>query len=441
MEIALSVGTRNQITLSAGMRQSMEILQLSSLDLYDYIQDRSSDNPLIDLAPGNTCGESWRKYRGSGAARSRNSDDWWLNADHAGYPGLEGILLEQLGQLNLSPVLRRLCEYIAGSLDDKGYLTQTPEAIADDKGISLDLARKALHIVQSLEPAGIAASSLEECLLLQLPPKEREQTLIARLISRELPQIAGGKWKALAKKYGAEPADVHEAAHRIASLNPKPGAAFGKERPQFAIPDLSMRNTNGTFEIFLEDDHLPSVSLNPLYSRMMADNGQPGEVSRYLRKKRQEARWIIQSLDFRKSMLLKICGAIFDKQRDFCERGPAAIHPLSMRIIADELNIHDSTVSRAVNHKYIMTPWGLFELKHFFSSSLKQADGDQVSALTAKESIKKVVQGEDKSAPLSDLKIAEKLRQEGILISRRTVAKYREQLHILPTAQRKRHDA
>lgn len=437
MDIALSVNPRNQIALSTSMRQSMEILQLSSIDLYDYIQERSADNPLIEIVPGH----SPRRESGSGRTRTSNaSNDWWLNVNQPCYPSIEEVIGEQLRCLNLTSVEKQLCAFITGCLDDRGYLTQSAEWIADYKNVPLELVGKALHIIQSLEPAGLAAASLEECLLLQLPSSERENTLIGSLIRHELRQIASGKIKPLARKYDVDPPVIQEAIDWITSLNPKPGALFGQDKPQYLIPDLSLRKANGTFEIYLEDDHLPSISMNPQYSKLLMEKRQPREVSLFLRKKRQEARWMIQSLDFRKSMLLKICAAIFDKQREFCERGPSAIQPLSMRMIAEELGIHDSTVSRAVNHKYMMTPWGLFELKHFFSASLKQADGETVSALTAKERIKEIVRTEDKNAPLSDIKISEKLQQEGILISRRTVTKYREQLHIGSTAQRKRYE-
>ncbi|NOV04812.1 RNA polymerase factor sigma-54 [Paenibacillus planticolens] len=437
MEIGLSVNQRNQLAITASMRQSMEILQLSSIDLQEHLHTLANDNPIMDILPPSktvsAISRSSHKAYGSAVP-----GDWWLNLNMSSSPNLENIVTEQL---NLSSLESRVCSFIVGCLDDNGYLTQTTEWIANYLNTELSLVKKIVTMIQGIDPAGLAASSLEECLLLQLPPADRKDSLISHLIQFELQPIANGKIKSLAKKYAVEPSAIQGAIDRIKDLNPKPGAMFGHDKPQYVIPDLFLRNHNGSFEIYLENDFLPRVRLNPHYSDLLLEKQQPKDVKHFLRKKRQEARWIMQCLDYRKSTLLKIAAAIFDKQTEFCKYGPSHIQPISMRIIAEELNIHDSTVSRAVNHKYIMTPWGFYELKHFFSSALKQTDGESVSALTAKERIKEIICSDDKRAPISDLKISEILQQEGIIISRRTITKYREQMNILSTAQRKRYEA
>jgi RNA polymerase sigma-54 factor len=433
VEIALAVTQQQRLLLTPQLRQSMEILQMSSFDLNQYVLEQAADNPVIDFHMDK------RKTKLSSRIANSRSSDWWLNDHHSPERTLEEVILEQIHYLLLDKMTLDLCKLIIGSLDERGYfLKQQQDWVAAYTRVSSEQVRTAIQVIQSLEPAGLAASSLEECLLIQLDHQNEDNPLLRNLITHDLPDIAKGKIQQLSKKYTVETSDIQKAIDLITKLNPKPGSMYSKEKPQYVIPDLILRQQDGQFELVIEEAAFPVLTLNVEYTNMMKQS-ESKEVSRYLKDRYQAATELMLSVEKRKTTLLRVASIIFEKQSEFGTRGPAYIQPLSMKQIADALQVHESTVSRTVNHKYVMTPWGLFELRHFFSSSIKQSEGDAVSAIHTKERIREIILHENKNAPLSDQKLAEILQGEGILISRRTVTKYREQLTILSTVQRKRY--
>jgi RNA polymerase sigma-54 factor len=434
MDLALSAVQTQKLSITPQLKQSMEILQMSSLDLNAFILEQTADNPFVEL---NSDQYKVRTRQTAGSASPAQSD-WWLNRNYDSEVSLEMTLLEQLKFLQLDRLTCHLCTLVIGSLDENGYLIQQKEWIADSTGVTLEQVDHAVRIIQSLEPIGVAATSLEECLLLQLDRHANADSLSRDLIQNDLAYIAAGKIQQLAIKYGVDTACIQQVIDRIKWLNPKPGSLFSTEKPLYVIPDLHLTIKDGQVELAIKEASVPVISLNRFYIDMMKKNDTK-EVSDYLKKRWQAADWFMQCIEQRKKTLLKVAGVIFDKQTDFCRNGPACIQPLSMKQIADVLQIHESTVSRTVSNKYVMTPWGLFKLKHFFTSSIKQQEGECVSALQIKEQIREAISSENKHCPLSDQKITELLQAAGFGISRRTVAKYREQMKILPTAQRKRY--
>ncbi|WP_169084130.1 RNA polymerase factor sigma-54 [Paenibacillus sp. PL91] len=428
MDISLAAQQQQKLQLTPQMRQSMEILQMSSLELNEFMKQQATDNPFIELQPSKEV--SMNRHVGS------TNPDWWLNVEHASETTLESVLLEQLAYMKLDRAVLSLCRWMIGNLDDKGYLLHSKEEIAALKGASYKQVSDAVGIIQSFEPHGVGASTLAECLILQLRQQQESDSLVINLIQHDLLTIAQGKLRQLAENYGTELSDIQAAIEKISSLHPRPGALYGREKPQYIIPDLQLRQVDGKFEVFLDPSTLPHITINPSYLSIMEQNVSK-DVHRYLKKNWQAARELMGSIERRKVTLLKAAAVIFELQAAFCRKGVSHIRPMTMKQVADDLHMHESTVSRAINHKYIRTPWGLYALKYFFVSSIKHADGTMVSAIYMKERIREYIAAEKPDSPLSDQQIASLLTSEGLLISRRTVTKYREQMNVRSSTVRK----
>lgn len=437
MEASLSLVQQQNLSLTPQLRQSLEVLQMSVLELNQYVQEQIVDNPFLELEYPEAM---WNKDDVNSKTFSREVDhDWWLNSSHFTEKSLEQILHEQLEWMHLDKKTFDLCSFIIGNLDDRGYLEVTKELLAQYKQITLEKIKEALQIVQSLEPSGIAASSLEECLLIQLDHQKEQNELVRKLVSHDLQDIAKGKMVQLAKRYQVEVADIRQAVEQISQLNPKPGLLYGKDKTEFVIPDVVLKKEINRYEVIVEEKSMPNFNWNPYYIDMMKQ-ASSGEVIGYLKNKRMTARWMTHCIEQRKITLQKVAEVIFEFQKLFCDLGPSSIKPMSMKQVAGILNVHESTVSRAVSNKYVITPWGLFTLKHFFSASIQQDFGETASSIQIKEKIRDMIKKEDKTDPLSDQKMMESLLAEGIRISRRTVAKYREQMNILTATQRRRFE-
>ncbi|WP_424768492.1 RNA polymerase factor sigma-54 [Paenibacillus sp. sgz302251] len=428
MEISLTALQEQKLLLTPQMRQSMEVLQMSALDLSELIKQQSMDNPFIELQPAKDF--SGHQARSSG-------QDWWLNVDHPSEPALESVLVEQLTYMKLDRTVLALCKWIIGNLDEKGYLLYDKDEISALTGASIKQASEAVGVIQGLEPYGVGASTLAECLILQLRHQQDSDPLVINLVQHDLLQIAEGKLRLLAEKYETEAAEINAAIEKIKSLNPKPGALYGREKPQYIMPDLQLVHMEGKCKVFLINSFLPEITLSSSYLSIMKQDASK-DIQRYLKKNWHAAKGLIDSIERRKATLLKVSGVIFELQPEFCEKGSVHIRPMTMKQIAEVLHVHESTVSRTISHKYIRTPWGLFELKHFFSSSIKHADGSMISSIYMKDRIREYISAEKEASPLSDQQIASLLQSEGLLISRRTVTKYREQMNLPSSIRRKK---
>ncbi|MEC0269931.1 RNA polymerase factor sigma-54 [Paenibacillus anseongense] len=426
MEISLTTLQDQRMLLTPHMRQSMEILHMSSSDLHELVKQQANENPFIEL-----------KYRHpANRPISGSNNDWRLNVDHNATPTLESVLLEQIACMNLESVLKVLCKWIIGNLDAKGYLPYTRDEISAIQGSSLELVRQAIQIIQSLEPYGVGASTLAECLLLQLQQMKGIDPLVVDLIQQDLPEIAAGKLHQLAVKYGTELPRIQAAIEQIKALNPKPGAMYSREQPQYVVPDLKLKLVEGKYTVFLENAAIPGITLSDSYFRLMEQKASQ-ESYRFLKQQWQAAKGLMDSIERRKATLLQTASLMFEFQADFCAKGTAHIGAMTMKQVAEALQVHESTVSRTVSRKYVQTPWGIFELKYFFSSSIKLADGTSVSSFYIKEKLREAIAGENRDQPFSDQQLSELFISRGLVISRRTVAKYREQMNVPPALKRR----
>jgi RNA polymerase sigma-54 factor len=357
---------------------------------------------------------------------------------------LQDHLFQQLPLQEGDPEVLRFAEHVIGNLDDRGYLKTPLQELRDsfDGEISEDDAEEALAIVQELEPAGVGARDLQECLLLQLddPHPEIQHVAVLRdIVMHGLEDLKHNRLPAIEKKTGHSIEEIQEALGDMRRLlSPNPAAAFASAPTQYVVPDLELIiDEDQEYVVKLNDENTPSVYISPQYLEALKKNQSDEEAKDYIRKKVQQARWLIGAIEQRRSTLQKVAKAIVDHQRDFLEKGPDFIHPLKMQHIADKVGVNVTTISRAVADKWIETPQGVFPLRRFFHSGTVTADGKEVAYDTIKRRLQELVEAEDKSAPLSDDDLVTKLKGMGFPLARRTVTKYRKELNIPSSRERK----
>jgi RNA polymerase sigma-54 factor len=349
------------------------------------------------------------------------------------------------GQLNVLPLPMRdlvLAKAVVESLDEDGYLRTPLEELLEiaelEPPATMDEMLIALKRVQSLEPAGVAARSVAECLQLQLPSieDERQRELAGHIVCEHLQALAAKDIPALARRLGCDPAEVEAVCQRIRRLDPRPGWRFGSSHVQYITPDVIVRKMRGNWTVVLNPTIVPKVRLNQVYAEMFQRHrsAQNAELAARL----QEARWTLRNVEQRFATILSVSQAIVQRQRRFFEYGPMAMKPLGLREIAEEVGLHESTVSRVTNNKYMATPLGVFELKYFFSRAMTTANGGACSATAIRGVIKDMIEAENPGEPLSDAEIARQLAQQGLVVARRTVTKYRQMLRIESVERRRR---
>ncbi len=305
--------------------------------------------------------------------------------------------------------------------------------------ITLEEVEEMLRAIQGLDPAGIAARDLKECLLIQLREKNNADSLVYKIIEDHFDQVVNHRWAEISKLLGVSPQDVQAAADDVAKLDPKPGLRFSSRSDNYVLPDLVVEKVDGDYIVFHNDTALPRLRLSAAYREIARDKGKfKGENKEFISNKLNNANWMIQAIEQRRQTMLKVMNFIVDRQRDFFEEGIEHLKPLTLREVAEVIDMHESTVSRVSNQKYVQTPRGVFPLKFFFSSGLSTDSGEDVSARGIKARIQKLVSDEEPKKPLTDRAIVDVLKREGVNIARRTVAKYREQLGILSARMRKR---
>ncbi|MBI2408983.1 MAG: RNA polymerase factor sigma-54 [Gemmatimonadetes bacterium] len=372
--------------------------------------------------------------------------------------GLEDDLREQLDLLSLTPRQRVLADEFIGNINDDGYLACDLDEIL--RGINAEVERSAeatgrdsgpvpyftpaeademLAIIQRLEPPGVGARDLRECLLLQLRELPGDHSLARRVLAEHFEELIAHRWAEIARRVGSTAAEVQHAADQIAKLNPKPGFTRSETPDGYVIPDLVVEKVDGQYLVFLNDTNIPRLRLSRVYQEMARDRKKfTPEHKEFIASKLNAAQWLVQAIEQRRQTMLKVMHFIVDRQRDFFEKGVQFLKPLTLREVADVIGMHESTVSRVTSDKYVQTPRGVLPLKFFFSSGIATAGGEDMSARGIKDKIDKLVKDEDPKDPLTDQAIVEMLEKEGIRIARRTVAKYREQLRVLPARMRKR---
>ncbi|SHN81339.1 MULTISPECIES: RNA polymerase factor sigma-54 [unclassified Paenibacillus] len=422
---------RIRLSITPEMKQSIHLLTLSGQELTRYLQEAADENPVLELEEPSTL--RTRLPRRLNQERFSSYDP--LLQMKGAEPTLEHLLISQLRLQNLTPAMETTAVYLAGCVNDDGYLPMELTEVASARGISMPEAEAALDILQSLDPAGVGARNLRECLLLQIRRDPLANQHAEYMVAKGLEELVRFHPGRAGTRLGISSQQAQAAYDYIACLDPKPCRSIGcTERPHYIIPDAVVQIRNDELSLRLNSAGVPRVSLNEACCRWIkeidADEVWSGRAA--------EARAIIRSVRMRRRTLMRVLAAIMSEQESFLREGPAGLKPLNLAIIAEAIGMHESTVSRAVNGKYVQTPHGVFELKAFFASGLETTNGEMASAPAVKLRLKELIRSERAERPYSDSQLTALLANEGIVISRRTVAKYREELQILPSLERKR---
>jgi RNA polymerase sigma-54 factor len=423
---------RLQLSLTKELVQAIELLQYSALDLEAFLYEQSLENPFLEI----------RRSRAQGrGGRTDKDPKQWLENIGARTETLAGHLLAQLPGLKLEKRDERAARYVIASLDEDGYLRVPLDELAARFSMSEQEAERGLRLVQTLDPPGVGARGLAECLLLQLKRRPERDELAETIVRDHFLPFAEKAWKALAKQLGVGLGELQRVFELIRTLDPRPGLQYANEAPPLVVPDLLVgRGPDGEWFIAYNEAVHPELGWNREYEQRVAASGDP-QAERFAKEKYRQFAWLAKSLEQRKQTLLRLMAVIVERQRPCLEFGLAALKPMTMREVAEELGVHESTVSRAVRHKYVQTPFGTIELRRFFSNAATAKETiEAASSAQVKAIIQELIAAEDRQAPLSDQQLADLLRgRYGIAISRRTVAKYREQLRIPSSAKRKQY--
>lgn len=440
------------------LQQAVAILQFSSQELESFISEQLIENPLLDLKEEESDGDSLdNELRGTDDERENadwmdyfsDSSDLGLAWDaeppaHGGdpersssAPTLYDYLITQIGFLHLSTYDHLICEYIIGNIDGDGYFRVNVRDAAGSLGVPPAVVEKALKLVQTLDPPGIGARNLKECLLLQAESKGLAEALVGKIISDHLEAVAGGKLPIIARQLGVTLEEVSQAVGTIRGFSPKPGSSFPGEPVQYLLPDVIIEKVGGEYVVLVNETAYPRLVINRAYQELVRRDTANPEARNFIQTKYKQALWIIKSIEQRRMTLYRIVSELVRRQRDFLDTGIAALKPLTLREVARAVGLHESTVSRAVARKYVQCPRGIFRLKVFFSGGVSDASGKAVAAQSVKWLIKEIVAAENPGKPLSDQEIVNILSVRGIKVSRRTVAKYRADQGISGTSKRR----
>ncbi|WP_347273346.1 RNA polymerase factor sigma-54 [Candidatus Kuenenia sp.] len=481
MQSSLLPQLQQKMKLSPQIIQSIEILQLPLLALAERVQQELMDNPVLEevveqpkedspvsedgsiagenaaqtewddakkaeVDRHNEMAEDWNEYyskttiRKSALSDERDQKQEALENTAAKPMSLHDYLLGQLSLMEVPEHLYEACENIIYSVDTSGYLSGPLEEIVSsfEKPVSLADAEKALEIVQTLEPPGIGARNLQECLLLQLDNRDPNYHITKDLLQNYLLEIESRKYPAIAKKTGYSLETIKKQVEFIRTLNPKPGSVFNDETIPYVVPEVKVEQIDGEYEVFLIDNaNIPHLHISSFYRKSLSEGNIDSSTRQYIQKKIESAKWLVDAIEQRRSTLYKVACKIVSMQKGFLDEGVHRLRTLKMQDVADIVGVHVSTVSRAIAHKYIQTPQGVFEMKFFFTGGFQNADGNMESWESIRQKLIEIVAKEDKSNPLSDEEVADKLGASGVDIARRTVTKYRRILKIPSSRQRK----
>ena len=350
---------------------------------------------------------------------------------------LQEILLEQVRESALPEDKWPVAEMLIGNIDEYGYLKATVEELAASTGLAAENILEVLKVIQSFDPPGVGARDLRECLMLQLERAGQKETLEYRVVSEFMEALGKRRIPEIARGTGTEVDEVQDAMENIARLEPRPGRAYLADNDQYILPEVFVHRSGDDFVVSTNNEHIPHLRISNTYKDLMAQGDNTPEVRNYIREKIRAGKFLIKSLHQRQQTILNIAREIVNRQREFMEKGVAFLKPLTMVQIAEVVGVHETTVSRAVSGKYMQTPQGIFEMKYFFTAGIQTASGDGMSNTSVKDMIAEIFKQEDPSKPLSDQAVVRMLQEKGIVIARRTVAKYRTELNILPSNLRK----
>jgi RNA polymerase sigma-54 factor len=500
MELKQSLKLSQQLVMTPQLQQAIKLLQLSRMELLEQVREEMDQNPLLEQPDETPFGDLSDKEPGEASMEAANTEiprdmeprtpdtatefkadkdgppeiDWeaYLNSYQFNEPttasnkgnvatddmpsfeanmvekeDLVDHLQEQLGTLRLNEAERRVGMLILGNLDDDGYLKlEDVEGdplirLANEADVPMSVAERTLRRIQNLEPKGCAARDLQECLLIQVAAlKEKHAPLLGLIIKRHMKYLESKNLPAIAKDLKVSLEEVVEASKLLPRLDPKPGRNFSGDDAQFITPDVFVYKMEDDYTVVLNDDGLSKLRISGMYRNALKAGGVgPGQTKEFIQEKLRSAQWLIRSIHQRQRTIYKVTESIVKFQREFLDQGIAHLKPLILRDVAEDIGMHESTVSRVTTNKYVHTPQGIFELKYFFNSSIARVSGDDTASEAVKHHIKQLVSQEDPRNPYSDQKIVELLKAQGTEIARRTVAKYREVLNILPSSKRKRY--
>jgi len=474
IELRQQLKLTQQLIMTPQLQMAIKLLQLSRLELMDAIRQEMEDNPTLEesqeTAPKERLeDETPAQQQASEKTKEVTIDekmssdiDWSNYIDEYNSPGrirfetedreapqyeafishkesLSDHLLWQLLMASPSPEEKRIGSLIIGNLNKDGYLQSGSESLALQAGVTEEDIEEVLFLMQSFDPIGVCARDLKECLLLQAHNLGLKGTLVEKIVSGHINHLENKNYKAICRALKVSMEEVIAAVNVITSMEPKPGRLFSEEEPQYITPDIYVYKTEDDFVVVVNDDGLPKLRVNSFYKQAILNKNEiSGNAKDYIQDKLRSAAWLIRSIHQRQKTIYKVMKSILKFQREFFDKGITHLKPMVLRDVAEDIGMHESTISRVTTNKYAYTPQGIFELKYFFNSSIKRVHGEAIASASVQAKIKRLIESEDPKKPFSDSKMAELLKAENIDIARRTVAKYREIMGVLPSNKRKR---
>ncbi len=467
LEARLQLKQTQKLVMTQMLQQAIKLLPLSRLELVQTIRNELVENPLLeetlleeDEAASTDQEDSITDDEGQEAGELDGDIDWdaymqdmremgLSGTDRQEFPSHESTLSPQLSlddhllwQLNLSvpdETTREIGTYLIGNIDEGGYLITSVEEVAQSLNVGLEQVEAALQLIQGFDPTGVASRSLKECLLIQIRQGELAGSVVEQVVEKHLEKLYEQHFPRIARDLGVSLEEIIQSVQTIRKLDPKPGLRFSPESSGYIIPDVIVLKVGDEYQIYFNDEGVPRLRVSPHYYNMLnsKDSLQP-EARKFIEEKFRSAVWLIKSIEQRRQTLFKVARSLVRYQREFLDKGTAHLRPLILKDVAEDIEMHESTVSRVTTNKYMHTPQGIFELKYFFHSGIDSMEGDTMSSVTVKDMIRKLVDSEDPREPLTDQQIVGRLGEENVRIARRTVTKYRKELKILQSSRRRR---
>ena len=474
LELRQQLRLTQQLIMTPQLQMAIKLLQLSRLELLDTIRQELEENPTLEedvqeVSPEEQSAEKSEDLPADPSStkevtieeKIRDDIDWnnyideynssgrvHFETERKDAPNFESFvtrkeslrehLLWQLLMTSPTEEEEKIGTLIAGNLDKDGYMDVPVEYLANESGATPDKVEQILSLMQTFDPIGVCARNLSECLLIQAKYFELDDTIVIEIITNHLNHLENKNYKAICKVLKTDIEDIISAVNVIIGLDPRPGLQFLDEEPQYITPDIYVYKLDGNFVIMLNDDGMPKLRVNPFY-RSAVKNGKkmPDNVKDYVQEKMRSATWLIRSIHQRQKTIYKVMESILKFQHVFFEKGIQHLKPMVLRDVAEDIEMHESTISRVTTNKFVHTPRGIFELKYFFNSSIRSVEGDALASASVQEKIRLIIESENPQRPYSDDKISKLLKEDNINIARRTVAKYREIMKVLPSSKRK----
>ena len=483
-DLKQSLKLSQQLLMTPQLQQAIKLLQLSRIELVDFVTQQLAENPVLEEGIAESAEERIQVERNVETTENqvvsdqmssasdivdrvddRSGESWESFSRHQEqaapvpstqvrkddeFPNYENIvskegslndhLMAQIGELDFSEEEKALASQVIGNIDEKGYLRSTVSEIAASTQNSEEAVEDILDVVQRLDPSGVGALDLKDCLLIQLRNGRLKNGIVELIVQNHMTELETRNFQQISKAMKISFDEVVENVQIISELEPVPGRQFGVSNTQFITPDVYVFKISDEWVVSLNEEGLPRLKVSELYEEMLNSiKDSAAKEKDYIQEKLKSASWLIKSIQQRQRTIFKVTEKIVERQVAFFEQGVEHLKPMILRDIADEISMHESTISRVTTNKYVHTPQGIFELKYFFNSSVSRVGGDSMASVSVKKMIEDVIRGEDPKKPLADQKIVDYLETKGIQLARRTVAKYREQLGILPSSKRKRY--